>query len=67
MFDTIFMLEKDTLSTFFARISVQAALCNWLQAQEREALNEFFIGGIRDLELQRQLIKARDYLDNTWT
>ena len=53
------MLENDTFSSFYARLSAQVALCNWLNAHERETLKDLFIGRIRDVDVQQQLIKAK--------
>ena len=56
--NTIFMLENDTFSSVYARLSAQIALCNWPHAQERDTLKDLFIGRIRDVDVQQQLIKA---------
>ena len=53
------MLENDTFSSFYARLSAQVALCNWPNAHERETLKDLFIGRIRDVDVQQQLIKAK--------
>ena len=57
------MLENDTLSSFYARLSAQVALCNWPNDQEKETLKDLFIGRIRDVEVQKQLIKPKADLD----
>ena len=66
LYNTVFMLENDTFSSFYARLSAQVALCNWPQAQERETLKDLFIGRIRDIDIQKQLIKAKADLDDTF-
>ena len=40
-------------------------LINWPLEQENATLTELFIGRIRDIDLQRQLIKARVNLEDT--
>ena len=60
------MLENDTFSSFYARLSAQIALCNWPRAQERDTLKDLFIGRIRDVDVQQQLIKAKVHLDDTF-
>ena len=55
--NTIFMQENDSFSSFYARLSAQTALCNWPLNQERATLKDLFIDRIRDVEVQRQLIK----------
>ena len=42
------------------------ALCNWPNDQEKETLKDLFIGRIRDVEVQQQLIKAKADLDGTF-
>ena len=66
LYNTVFMLENDTLSSFYARLSAQVALCNWPHDQERETLKDLFIGRIRDIDVQQQLIKAKADLDGTF-
>ena len=66
LYNTIFMLENDTFSSFYARLSAQIALCNWPNAQERDTLKDLFIGRIRDVDVQQQLIKAKVDLDDTF-
>ena len=63
-YNTIFMLENDNFSSFYARLSAQIALCNWPKAQERETLKDLFVERIRDVDVQQQLIKAKTDLDN---
>ena len=63
LYNTVFMLENDTYSSFYARLSAQVALCNWPNDQEKETLKDLFIGRIRDVEVQQQLIKAKTDLD----
>ena len=63
--NTVLMLENDTFSSFYAQLSAQVALCNWPNAQERQTLKNFFIGQIRDVDLQQKLIKAKTDLNNT--
>ena len=46
LYNTVFMLENDTFSSFYARLSDQVSLCNWPNAQERETLKDLFIGRI---------------------
>ena len=58
------MLETDTYISFFARLSAQAALYNWPQDQERDTIKDLFIGRARDVEVQRQLIKAGENPNN---
>ena len=60
------MLENDTFSSFYARLSAQVALCNWPNDQEKETLKDLFIGRIRDVEVKQQLIKAKADLDGTF-
>ena len=50
---------NDTFSSFYARHSAQIATCNWPNAQETETLKDRFIGRIRDVDVQQQLIKAK--------
>ena len=66
LYNTIFMLDNDTFSSFYARISAQIALCNWPNAQERETFKDLFIGRIRHVDVQQQLIKAKADLDDTF-
>ena len=66
LYNTIFMLENDTFSSFYARLSAQIALCNWPHAQESESLKVLFIGRICDVDVQQQLIKAKADLDDTF-
>ena len=66
LYNTVFMLENDTFSSFYARLSAQVALCNWPNDQEKETLKDLFIGRIRDVEVQQQLIKAKADLDGTF-
>ena len=66
LYNTIFMLENDTFSSFYARLSAQIALCNGPNAQERDTLKDLFIGRIRDVDVQQQLIKAKVDLDDTF-
>ena len=60
------MLENDSFSSFYARLSAQVALCNWPNHQEKETLKDLFIGQIRDVDVQQQLIKAKADLDGTF-
>ena len=66
LYNTIFILKNDTFSSFYARLSAQIALCNWAHADERDTLKDFFIGRIRDVDVQQQLIKAKVDLDDTF-
>ena len=66
LYNTVFMLENDTFSSFYARLSAQVALCNWPNDQEKETLKDLFIGRIRDVEVQQQPIKAKADLDVTF-
>ena len=59
------MQDNDSFSSFYARLSAQTALCNWPIDQERATLKDLFIGRIRDVEVQRQLIRAKANLDDT--
>ena len=59
------MQDNDSLSSFYARLSAQTALCNWPIDQERATLKDLFIGRIRDVEVQRQLIREKANLDDT--
>ena len=54
------------LTSFYARLSAQVALCNWHNVQGRETLKDLFIGRIRDVDVQQQLIKAKADLDDTF-
>ena len=65
LYNTVFMLENDTFSSFYARLSAQVALCNWPNDQEKQTLKDLFIGRIRDVDVQQQLIKAKADLDGT--
>ena len=58
------MQNYDSFSSFYARLSAQTALCNWPLDQERATLKDLFIGRIRDVEAQRQLIRAKANLDD---
>ena len=66
LYNTIFMLENDTFSSFYARLSAQIALCNWPNAQERDTLKDLFIERIRHVDVQQQLIQAKVDLDDTF-
>ena len=46
LYNTIFMLKTGTFFLFFARLSAQAALCNWPQGQERDNIKDLFIGPV---------------------
>ena len=59
------MQENDSFSSFYARLSAQTALCNWLIDQEKATLRDLFIGRIRDVEIQRQLNRAKANLEDT--
>ena len=65
LYNTFFMQENDSFSLFYARLSAQIALCNWPIDQERATLKDLFIGRIRDVEFQRQLIRAKANRDDT--
>ena len=60
------MLENDTFCSFYARLSAQIALCNWPNAQQRDTLKDLFIGRIRDVDVQKHLIRAKVDLDETF-
>ena len=60
------MLENDTFSSIYARLSAQIALCNWPEAHERDTLKDLFIGRIRDVDVKQKLIKAKLDLDDTF-
>ena len=66
LYNTVFMLENDFFSSFYARLSAQVALCNWPNAQERETLRDLFIGRIRDVDFQQPLFKAKTDLYDTF-
>ena len=66
LYNTIFLIENDTFSPFYARLSAQVALCIWPHDQEKETLKDLFIGRIRDVEVQQQLIKAKADLEGTF-
>ena len=59
------MQDNDSFSSFYARLSAQTALCNWPLDQERATLKDLFISRILDVEVQRQLIRAKSNLDDT--
>ena len=59
---TRFSCLKMTLS----RLSAQVALCNWPNDQEKETLTDLFIGRIRDVDVQQQLLKAKADLECTF-
>ena len=59
------MQDNTSFFSFYARLSAQTAPCNWPLDQERATLKDLFIGRIRDVEVQRQLIRAMAYLDDT--
>ena len=65
LYNTIFTQDDDSFSSFYARLSAQTALCNWPLDQERATLKDLFIGRILDVEVQRQLIRAKANLDDT--
>ena len=65
MYNTIFKQEKDSLFSFYARLSAQTALCNWSLEQEKATLKDLFNGRIRDIEVQCQLIRAKANLEDT--
>ena len=50
---------------FTPDLALKTALCNWPIDQERATLKDLFIGRIRDVEVQRQLIRAKANLDDT--
>ena len=66
LYNTVFIFENDTFSSFYARLSAQVALCNWPNDQVKETLKDLFIGRIRDVEVQQKLIKAKADLDGTF-
>ena len=66
LYNTVFMLENDTFSSFYARLSAQVALCKWPDDQEKETLKDLIIGQFRDIDVQQQLIKAKADLDGTF-
>ena len=51
--------------TRFVPLSAQTALCNWPIEQVKATLEELFIGRIRNIDVQRQLVKAKVNLENT--
>ena len=59
------MQDNDSFSSFYARLSAQTALCNWPLNQKKATLKDLFIGRVRDVEVQRQLIRAKANLDDT--
>ena len=59
------MQENDSFSSFYARLSAQTALCNWSIDQEKATLRDLFIGRIKDVEIQRQLNRAKANLEDT--
>ena len=61
LYNTIFMHENDSFSSFYARLSTKTALCNWPLEQEKATLKDLFIGPTR--EVQRQLIRAKTNLE----
>ena len=65
LYNTIFIQENGSFASFYARLSAQTALCNWPIDQERAILKDLFIGRIRDVEVQRQLTRAKAILDDT--
>ena len=65
LYNKNFMQDNDSFSSFYARLSAQTALCNWPLDQESATLKDLFIGRIRDVEVQRQLIRAKANLDDT--
>ena len=50
LYNMVFMLENDTLSYFYARLSAQVALCDWPNDQEKEILKDLLIGRIREVD-----------------
>ena len=65
LYSTIFMQVNDSFSSIYARLSAQTELFNWPFDQERATLKDLFIDRIRDVEVQRQLIRAEANLDDT--
>ena len=65
LYKTIFMQDNDSFSSFYARLCAQTALRNWPLDQERAKMKDLFIGRIRNVEVQRQLIRAKSNLDDT--
>ena len=65
LYNTIFMQKNDSFSSFCVRLSAQTALCNWPLDQATATLKDLFFGRIRDVEVQRQLIRAKANLDDT--
>ena len=59
-----YLCLKMILSGHFMLVLV--ALCNWPNAQKREPLKGLFVGRIRDVDVQQQLIKAKADLDDTF-
>ena len=65
LYNSIFMQDNYSFSSFYARLSAQTALCNWPLDQERATFKDLFIGRMCDVEVQRQLIRAKANLDDT--
>ena len=65
LYNTIFMQDNDSFSSFYTRLSAQIALCNWPLDQERATLKDLFIGRICNVDVQRLLIRAKANLDDT--
>ena len=65
LYNTVLMLENKNFWSFYARFSAQIVLCNWPNVQEKETSKNLFIGRVRDVDVQQQLIKAKTDLDNT--
>ena len=65
MYYTVFIQEDDLFYSFYSGRSAQTALCNWPIEQEKATLEDLFIGRIRDIDVQSQLIKAKVNLEDT--
>ena len=65
LYNIAFRQEQESFFSFYARLSAQTALCNWPIEQENLTLKDLFIGCIRDIDVQRQLIKPKVNLEDT--
>ena len=66
LYNTVFTQDNDTFSSFYVRLNGQVAVCNWPKAQEREVLKVPFLGRIRDIDVQHQLIRLKANLYGTF-
>ena len=60
-----YMEANESFLSFHSRLSAQAACCNWMEPEERSVVRDFFIGRIRDPDVQSTLIRKNPDEDGT--